>query len=301
MAKRRSLGRGLDALLSPAAGRAERAAEAPAGAVESDLRELPIDLLERGQFQPRSDMREESLAELADSIRAQGGVQPIIVRPLPGASARGETRYEIVAGERRWRAASLAGLDKVPAVIRDIPDEAALAIALIENIQRENLNPIEEAASLRRLIREFELTHAEAAEAVGRSRVAVSNLLRLLELPASVCKQLEARELNMGHARAILGIDSPELQIEIAHRAAARGWSVRETEKAVRTLRGTAGTGKPLTAQQRSKDPDIVRLEADLSERLGAKVQLEHSPKGGRIVIRYHSLDELDGIIEHIK
>lgn len=296
MAKRKSLGRGLDALLSPASTKPAGVA----GEADSELRELPIDLLERGRFQPRSDMREESLAELADSIRVQGVVQPIVVRPLP--SARGsETRYEIVAGERRWRAAQLAGLDKVPAVVREIPDQAALAIALIENIQRENLNPVEEAGSLRRLIDEFGMTHAEAAEAVGRSRAAVSNLLRLLELPPPVQKQLEARELDMGHARAILGLESAQMQTEVAARAAAGGWSVRETEKAVRLLREAGKTGAKAAGRSRSKDPDVVRLESDLSERLGARVTVDHGPKGGRIVIRYHSLDELDGIIGHIK
>jgi ParB family chromosome partitioning protein len=298
MAKRKSLGRGLDALLSPAAERPPPT-EATVGG-ETDLRELPIDLLSRGRFQPRLDMREESLAELAESIRAQGVVQPIIVRPVPGRDERSETRYEIVAGERRWRAAQLAGLEKVPTIVKDLPDKAALAIGLIENIQRENLNPIEEASSLKRLIEEFDMTHAEAAEAVGRSRVAVSNLLRLLELPPPVRKQLEERGLNMGHARAILGLPTAAEQIELARRAAAGGWSVRQTESAVRKIVAGRAASRPAERGSGSRDPDIVRLETELSDRLGAEVHLEYSAKGGRLVIRYHSLDELEGILEHI-
>jgi ParB family chromosome partitioning protein len=281
---------------------AERPSRAGTGASgESDLKELPIDLLSRGRFQPRLDMREESLAELAESIRAQGVVQPIIVRPVPARDAHGETRYEIVAGERRWRAAQLAGLDKVPTIIKDLPDKAALAIGLIENIQRENLNPIEEASSLKRLIDEFDMTHAEAAEAVGRSRVAVSNLLRLLELPAPVRKQLEERELNMGHARAILGLPTATEQVELARRAAAAGWSVRQTESAVRKAVAGRASGRSAKRETAARDPDIVRLETELADRLGAQVHLEHSEKGGRLVIRYHSIDELEGILERIK
>ncbi|MGB7213520.1 MAG: ParB/RepB/Spo0J family partition protein, partial [Gammaproteobacteria bacterium] len=261
------------------------------------LRELPVDLLQRGRYQPRVDMREETLAELADSIRKQGIVQPIVVRPLKGT---GETRYEIIAGERRWRAAQLAGLEKVPAVIRDIPDEAAVAVALIENIQRENLNPLEEARALKRLIDEFDMTHAQAAEAVGRSRVTVSNLLRLLELPEAVRALVERRELDMGHARALAGITSPSVQLELANRIVREGWSVRETEKAIRRLT-EAQQAPAVERRPQAKDPNIRRLEAELSERLGAAVSIEHGEKGGRIVIRYHSLDELDGIIEHIQ
>jgi ParB family chromosome partitioning protein len=297
MAKRKSLGRGLDALLSqvntPAA-----AAQDKGNVADTELSELPVDLLERGRYQPRVDMREDSLAELAESIRAQGVVQPIVVRPLPEASGKRERRYEIVAGERRWRAAQLAGLDVIPAVVRDVSDHAALAIALIENIQRENLNPIEEAVSLRRLVDEFEMTHTAVAEAVGRSRAAVSNLLRLLELPAPVRKMLEVRELDMGHARAILGITSTQMQTEIARRAVQKGWSVRATEQAVRAL-GTGGGKKK--GGPAKKDPDIARIEQELSERLGAPVEIEHKGKGGRLLVRYHSLDELDGILEHIR
>jgi ParB family chromosome partitioning protein len=303
MAKRRSLGRGLDALLS-----SNRASALPANAGnddgaptaaidKGDLKELPVDLLRRGRYQPRVDMREETLTELADSIRAQGIVQPIVVRPLPGRS-NGETHYEIVAGERRWRAAQLAGLDTVPALIKDIPDEAAVAVALIENIQRENLNPIEEANSLHRLVAEFELTHAQAADAVGRSRVAVSNLLRLLELPPAVRAMLERREFDMGHARALLGLNTPELMNDVARRIVREGWSVRETERAVRKLSGGAQAAK---AKPAGKDPDVASLEMRLAETLGAAVSIEQGPKGGRLVIRYNSLDELDGILEHIK
>src|SRR5687768_3649168 len=237
MNKRKSLGRGLDALLSSARPTAspppaQPASPPPPGA---GLREVPVDLLRRGKYQPRVDMREDSLTELAESIKAQGVVQPIVVRPLPNLGG-GETQYEIVAGERRWRAAQMAGLATIPAVVRDIPDESAVAVALIENIQRENLNPIEEARSLHRLIEEFGLTHADAADAVGRSRATVTNLLRLLELPRPVREMLERRELDMGHARALLGVESPELQYELAERARKQSWSVRATEEAVRKV-----------------------------------------------------------------
>jgi ParB family chromosome partitioning protein len=291
MTKRKSLGRGLDALLSVPS-------PAEPTTIETDLRELPVDLLSRGRYQPRVDMREETLSELAESIRVQGVVQPIVVRPLAGVQG-GETRYEIVAGERRWRAAQLAGLDTVPAVIRDIPDEAALAVSLIENIQRENLNPIEEARALKRLVEDFGMTHEQAADAVGRSRVAVSNLLRLLDLPVPVREMLERRELDMGHARALLGLAAPQLLLEVARRVVRDGWSVRETERAVRRLGGESGAGK--RARPKPSDPNIQRLEAELGETLGAAVAIEHGAKGGRVVIRYHSLDELDGILAHIR
>jgi ParB family chromosome partitioning protein len=309
MNKRKSLGRGLDALLSSASAARPAApaqgAETPATpatkAPESALREVPVDLLSRGKYQPRVDMREETLAELAESIRAQGIVQPIVVRPL-GGGAGGEVRYEIVAGERRWRAAQMAGLQTVPAVVRDIPDEAAVAVALIENIQRENLNAMEEARSLQRLIEEFGLTHADAAEAVGRSRAAVSNLLRLLDLPRVVREMLEHRQLDMGHARALLGLASPEMQVELAQRVLKLGWSVRETEGAVRKVAVPLGSSKPAKNGARDGgDPNVKRLEADLAETLGATVSIEHGPKGGRVVIRYNGLDELEGILAHIK
>ena len=306
MNKRKSLGRGLDALLSsvrPAAPPPAQGSPAPAPRPpDSAMRELPVDLLRRGKFQPRVDMREESLAELAESIKAQGVVQPIVVRPLPNPTGGGETEYEIVAGERRWRAAQLAGLATIPAVVRDIPDEGAVAVALIENIQREDLNPIEEATSLHRLVEEFGLTHEEVAGAVGRSRAAVTNLLRLLQLPRTVRELLEQRLLDMGHAKAILGLGTPELQAQVGERAHKQQWSVRETEEAVRRLAASTGGGK---AKKRgpsgSTDPNIRRLEADLAERFGAAVSIEHGPKGGRVVIRYNGIDELEGILAHIK
>jgi len=302
--KRKSLGRGLDALLSSAAGSAVARAEAPAAesgtAADAALREVPVDLLQRGRYQPRVDMRDESLAELAESIKAQGVVQPIVVRPLP-SQGDGERRYEIVAGERRWRAAQLAGLHAIPAVVRDIPDESAVAVALIENIQRENLNPIEEARALHRLVEEFGLTHEDAATAVGRSRATVTNLLRLLELPRAVRTFLERRELDMGHARALLGLPTPEMQFEIAERIVKQGWSVREAEAAVRRVAGTPGGKSRGAAREAPSDPNVRRLETDLAETLGASVKIEHGPKGGRVVIRYHGLEELEGILAHIK
>jgi len=255
-------------------------------------------------------MRQESLEELADSIRAQGVVQPIVVRPIgstggsTGGTAggrRGETRYEIVAGERRWRAAQLAGLDTIPAVVRQIPDEAAVAMALIENIQREDLNPLEEAMALSRLIAEFDMTHQQAADAVGRSRAAVSNLLRLLELGEEVKKLVVARQLEMGHARALLALTDPAAQLEAARRVAKGQLSVRATEQLVQKLNAPAK--KPSAGKSKKVvDPDIRRLESQVAERLGARVELEHAAGGkGRLVIRYNSLDELEGILEHIR
>ena len=310
--KKRGLGRGLDALLGPAArpSRPEGATQddagpesavsveaAPAAAVDRDadgaLRSLPVDIIQRGRYQPRVDMHPESLQNLADSIREQGVVQPIVVRGI------GDGRYEIIAGERRWRAAQLAGLHEIPAVIRDVEDRAAIAIALIENIQRENLNPLEEARALKRLISEFEMTHEQAAQAVGRSRVAVSNLLRLLDLEDAVKGMVERRELEMGHARALLALSGAR-QVEAARQVIARGLTVRATERLVQELQRTNVTHRP--SSRASRDPDIQRLEARLSDRLGASVQIRHGSGGkGRLEIRYNSLDELDGILEHIK
>ena len=290
-AKRRTLGRGLDALLSTPPGHRDRGGNtSPAGEV---LRKVPVDLLRRGRFQPRLDMRPESLEELASSIRAQGVVQPIVVRPLSG-----ENGYEIIAGERRWRAAQLAGLQEIPAVIRDVPDEAAVAMALIENIQRENLNPLEEARALERLIAEFGMTHQQAAEAVGRSRVAVTNLLRLLDLGEEVKLLVERRALEMGHARALLGLSDPAVQLSAARKVASAGLSVRETERLVKRL--AAGGSGPKPPKQ--PDPDVLRLENELGEKLGATVVLRQSGKGrGQLVISYNSLDELEGILDHIR
>ena len=291
MTKRKSLGRGLEALLSTE----------PVKQVGNDaanLEEIPVDLLQRGRYQPRVDMREDTLKNLAESITAQGLVQPIIVRPIDASS--GERRYEIIAGERRWRAAQLAGLHSVPAIVRQIPDEAAAAVTLIENIQRENLNPMEEASALQRLVDDFDMTHATAAEAVGSSRVMVSNLLRLLELPKTIRTMLEGRELGMGHARALLAIGSLDDQVDLAKRVVKEGWSVRKSERAIRNLaRFQKKSGQ--SAHGEKRDPDVRRLEIHLGERLGAKVKIEQAGPGGRIVIRYHSLDELDGIIGHIK
>ena len=288
MAKRKSLGRGLEALLSTPP------STEPEPLIEAALKEIPVDLLQRGQYQPRIDMREEALKELAESIRVQGVVQPIVVRPLNGVGP--ETRYEIVAGERRWRAAQMAGLDRIPAVVKEIPDQAAVAVALIENIQRENLNPMEEAHALARLIEEFGLTHGDAAEAVGRSRVAVSNLLRLLDLPPEIKTMLERRELDMGHGRALLGCDDRLVQLKLARRAALEGLSVREVERAVRR-----GGAKPPAKSPSAKNPDVAKLEQELSERLGAPVAIHQSGKGGRLTVRYTSLDELEGILAHIR
>ena len=282
-AKRRGLGRGLDMLLSGAA---------PVVGDSESLRNLPIDLIRPGPYQPRQDMREDTLQELADSIRAQGLVQPILVRPL----GDGE-QCEIVAGERRWRAAQMAGLQKISSVVRRVPDKAAIAMALIENIQREDLNPLEEALALDRLIREFDMTHAQAANAIGRSRAAVSNLLRLLDLGAPLKKLLMARELDMGHARALLGLSTQRQQTEVGLLVAKKGLSVRETEALVRRLLSGKKDRKPAR-----RDPDIARLETELSEKLGAKVSLSHGAKGnGKLVVSYNSLDELEGILAHIK
>lgn len=292
--KRRGLGRDLAALLgtSGAASETVTAAARPASAGDS-LKNLPLDLLQRGQYQPRDDMRTETLDDLANSIKAQGVVQPIVVRPLPGGD---ETRYEIIAGERRWRAAQIAGLDVIPAVIRNVPDEAAVAMSLIENIQRENLNPMEESRALHRLIAEFDMTHEQAAQAVGRSRSAVSNLLRLLELDETVRAMVEGREIEMGHARALLGLPGSR-QLEIARRVARSGMSVRETERLVKQLQQPK---KPKVVAK--TDPNVRALESDLSEKLGAKVSVQQAGKGkGKLVIPYNSLDELEGILEHIK
>jgi ParB family chromosome partitioning protein len=282
--KKPRLGRGLDALLGSAL-----EAAAPSG--KEELKHVPIDLLQRGKYQPRTHMSAEALQELADSIKVQGVVQPIVARAIGGG------RYEIIAGERRWRAAQMAGLDSVPAVVRDIPDEAAIAIALIENIQRENLNPVEEAMALQRLIDEFGMTHQQTAESVGRSRAAVTNLLRLLTLNSDVRQMLEEGKMDMGHARALLALVG-KAQSDAAHQVVAKGLSVRETEQLVRRL-----TERPHAPKApRAKDPDIRALEEKLADRLGARVVIQHTSTGkGRLTIDYHSMDELDGILARIK
>lgn len=280
MSQKRGLGRGLEALLS---------STAPAAAGERLVR-LPVEHIERGRYQPRRHIGEEELAALADSIRAQGVVQPIVVRSV------GDARYELIAGERRWRASQLAGLHEIPAIVRDIADDAAAAVALIENIQRQDLNAMEEADALERLTREFGLTHEQVARAVGRSRVAVSNLLRLRQLTPRVRELLEQRRLEMGHARALLALEAGD-QIALAERVVTQGLSVRQTEHLVaRHLRGETTSPAP-----RSPSADVRHLEQDLAERLGAAVSIEHGRRGGKLVIRYHSLDELDGILAHIQ
>lgn len=314
--KKTGLGRGLDALLgggsSPVSNPASPvpvkpgqsasvAAPVAAGSTRSGVPgaafvSLPLDVLQRGAYQPRLDMRKEALQELADSIRTQGVIQPIVVRPLKGAD---QGRYEIIAGERRWRAAKSADLDEIPVIIRDIPDSAAVAVSLIENIQREDLNPLEEALALKRLIDEFEVTHQKAAEAVGKSRAAVSNLLRLLDLGSEARNYLRERHLDMGHARALLSIQDKFKQARLARVVVDKGLSVRETEAAVRKM--LAGDERPAKFPK-SLDKDTQRLQDDLSARLGASVAIQHTPKGkGKLVINYNSLDELDGILAHIK
>jgi ParB family transcriptional regulator, chromosome partitioning protein len=306
--KKAALGRSLDALLyrhtaRPASASLEGgpAAEAPPA---EELARIPLDLLQRGRYQPRVDMRPETLQELADSIKAQGVVQPIVVRPVGATAAApaGPRRYEIIAGERRWRAAQLAGLSDIPAIIRSVPDETAIAVALIENIQRENLNALEEARALERLINEFELTHQQAADAIGRSRAAVSNLLRLLELAPEVSALLERRELEMGHARALLALTQKRQQIEVAMLIAKKGLSVRETEALVRRMQQHAASAPRDEAEGRAPDPNVQRLEQELAEKLGAKVAIQHAASGkGKLVVNYNSLDELDGILAHIQ
>jgi len=295
--KRRGLGRGLDALLAgnnDEAGAAEETETAQTGG-DKGLRELGVHQLKRGKYQPRSQIREEGLRELAESIAAQGVVQPIIVRPV--GESGGELQYEIIAGERRWRASQLAGLQNVPVVIRDVGDEAAVAMALIENIQREDLNALEEALALQRLVDEFELTHEEAAKAVGRSRAAVSNLLRLLELNFDLKQFVEQGKLDMGHARALLALKGKQ-QSEAGRQVVNKGMTVRQTEALVREML----EGKPQTESKAKVDPDLQRLQIELGEKLGAKVAISHSNTGkGKLTISYHSLDELDGLLARIK
>ena len=291
--KKRGLGRGLEALLGP------KAAETPPPEAQPGeaLRTLPVQQLQPGKYQPRMQMDASKLTELAESIKAQGVIQPIVVRELsPG-------KFEIVAGERRWRASQEAGLAEVPVVVRELDDRTVIAMALIENIQREDLNPLEEAQSLQRLINEFSLTHAEAAEAVGRSRAAVSNLLRLLELPPAIRALLEARRLEMGHARALLTL-SPELASKLAHEAAEHGWSVREVEH--RAQQFAAGkvpvNGKKAKPAKAAPQPDIASLETELSESLGTRVTIAHGRGGkGKLIIQYTDLDTLDGVLERLR
>jgi ParB family chromosome partitioning protein len=304
--KKRGLGRGLDALLGShqaakqIADEARQVAESVAEAAatgkphprDGELQNLPVEFIQRGKYQPRREMNQEALEELAGSIRAQGVMQPIVVRPV------GPDKYEIIAGERRWRACQLAGLDRIPVLIREVPDEAAIAMALIENIQREDLNPMEEAIALARLQQEFELTHQQIADAVGKSRATVTNLLRLMSLREDVQRLLEHGDLEMGHARALLSL-APELQASTAQTVVAKGLSVRQTEALVRRLQEVKA-GKADSSF--GPDADIQRLEESLAEKLGAPVQIQHTAKGkGKLVLTYNSLEELDGILSHIK
>jgi ParB family chromosome partitioning protein len=283
MIKMKGLGRGLDALLAGSDARAE-----------DELRNLPVGRLRPGKYQPRTQMDQDSLAELAASIKAQGVMQPILVRAVdktPGAE-----RYEIVAGERRWRAAQLADLSEVPVLVRGIPDEQALAMALIENIQRENLNPLEEAHGLQRLIDEFGLTHQQAADAVGRSRPAATNLLRLLQLKAPVQDLLMAGKIDMGHARALLPLGAAN-QVAVAQRIVLKGLSVRETERLVQHL-----LSPPKKEAEKAVDRDVLRLQEELSDDLGAAVAIRTSKKGaGKVTIEFGSLDQLDGLIARLR
>ncbi|MBD3738493.1 MAG: ParB/RepB/Spo0J family partition protein [Pseudomonas balearica] len=287
--KKRGLGRGLDALLGGAS--VTTLQEQAVKADSQELQHLPLELIQRGKYQPRRDMDPAALEELASSIRVQGVMQPIVVRAIDGG------RFEIIAGERRWRASQQAGLEKIPAMVRDVPDEAAIAMALIENIQREDLNPIEEAIALQRLQQEFQLTQQQVADAVGKSRVSVSNLLRLIGLPEEIKTLLAHGDLEMGHARALLGLPA-EQQVEGARHVVARGLTVRQTEALVRQWLN----GKEAPKKAPKADPDISRLEQRLAERLGSPVQIRHGAKGkGQLVIRYSSLDELQGVLAHIR
>ncbi|WP_226643912.1 ParB/RepB/Spo0J family partition protein [Microbulbifer variabilis] len=293
-AKRKGLGRGLSHLISNNASTAiaevTGGTEAEAAVVDGELKELPIEFLQRGRYQPRRDFPQESLQELADSIRAQGIMQPIVVRGV------GEQSYEIIAGERRWRAAQLAGLEKVPTIVRSVSDEAAIAMALIENIQREDLNPVEEAVALKRLQDEFKLTQQEVADAVGKSRSAVTNLLRLLSLSEEVRTFLERGDLELGHAKALLGL-SGATQRSAARQVVERSLTVRQTEALVRRLQqpATPAPEKPKT------DPNIRRLTERLAEKVGVPVSIDHNEKGnGRLVLKYTTLEELDGILAHL-
>lgn len=313
MSKKRGLGRGLDALLGDALAQNKSAAdaastneiqevsiqpsEAESNKTTDGIKHLPVEFIQPGQYQPRKDMHQEALEELAASIKAQGLMQPIVIRPLSNGQ---DDKYEIIAGERRWRATQLAGLDTVPVIIKDVPDDAAIAMALIENIQRENLNSMEEAQALHRLQHEFELTQQEVGDAVGKSRATVANLLRLMQLNDDVKIMLERGDIEMGHAKALLGLHDQK-QSEAARHVIAKEMTVRQTEAYVRNLQDEANLGNQSKEKARP-NPDIQRLERTLGERLGANVAIQHSAKGkGKLVINYSNLDELDGILAHIQ
>ena len=293
---KRGLGRGLndmglDELLSNVNQPISPTAQMPIK--EGELKEIDIDLIQAGQFQPRKNFDETSLNELADSIRSQGIIQPIVLRKLISG------RFEIIAGERRWRATQIAGLKKIPALIKDISDEGALALGLIENIQREDLNAIEEAQALQRLIQEFAMSHEKIAEAIGKSRTTITNLLRLLTLEREVKAMIQRGEIEMGHARALLSLEGVE-QIQAAKEVVSKNLSVRETERLVNTIKKGAHSSTKL--KQKTKDPSILSLQTELSDKLGTTVSIEHDSTGkGKLIIQYHSLDALDGILEHIK
>lgn len=286
--KKRGLGKSLDALLVGSSSLVEE--QSRSDGHKEKLCQLSVDLIQRGKYQPRLEINPDGLEDLASSIRAQGVIQPIIVRHLLGG------RYEIVAGERRWRAAQLAGLTEIPAIVRDIPDEAAVAVALIENIQRENLNPVEEAMALQRLLEEFTMTHHQVAEAVGKSRATVTNLLRLLALTSEVKTMLAHGDIEMGHARALLVLP-PDLQIDAAHAIVHKELSVRDTEELVRRLQTPHLPGIP-----RAVDPDVARLQEALSKQLKLPVVIQHSVTGkGKLVIRYKSISDLDAVLEYFQ
>ncbi len=302
MHRKPTLGRGLADLLGARSAAVPAVVAATPPPRDEELTRLPLDLLQRGRYQPRMDMRTETLTELADSIKVQGVVQPIVVRPLEPPGAGHSQRYEIIAGERRWRAAQLAGLSHIPAVVRHIPDEAAIAVALIENIQRENLNPLEEARALSRLISEFGLTHQQAADAVGRSRVGVSNLLRLLELAPEVCELLEKRALEMGHARALLALTQKRQQTEVAALVAQKG-PVGARDRGA----GAAPADAPRAARRPPARPTAATRTSSASSRTSPRSSVPASPSStasggkGKLVVSYNSLDELDGILAHIQ
>ena len=287
-AKKRGLGRGLDALL--ATSQAGRSSDSELPDKQTELQKIPVEFLQPGKYQPRKDMSSEALEDLASSIRSQGIIQPIVVRQIS------EDKYEIIAGERRWRAAQIAQLDDIPCLIKDVPDESAVAIALIENIQREDLNAIEEAQALDRLMVEFELTHQEVATAVGKPRTTVTNLLRLNNLNEDVKLLLEHGDIEMGHARALLALQG-DAQNEAAQIVSGKGLTVRDTENLVRRLLEPA-----IDKVAVKENPDVQRLQIELSENLGAPVSIAHNAKGkGKVVINFSSLDQLDGILDHIK
>lgn len=284
MAKKPGLGRGLDMLLS--------SSSSSGASKDSELKKLPVEKIHKGEYQPRLSIDPDALQELAESIKAQGLVQPVVVRRLDSGE------YELIAGERRWRASQIAGLHEIPAIVREIPDQAAAAMSLIENIQREDLNPLEEAIAMNRLIGDFGLTHQQTAEAVGRSRSAVTNLLRLMELEDETKELLDSRALDMGHARALLALKGIE-QTATAHLIAKKGMSVRDTERLIKKML----SAEPKTEKKPpAKALEVQKLEEDLSQKLGAKVAIQYNTKGkGKLVVEYNNLDELDGILDHIK